>query len=234
MSMPRRVLEALDGSGRPTRWRPHHLGGQRERGGARGRRAGAARQSRRRRWTRPAARSARVRSLGAAWACPRPTAQRVRSLDELFAAADHVGFPAVVKPEFGASRGGVRPGRRLRGSAEGVHARPRCRWARAPTKSSASGNDLLLEEYLDGVEFDVDLVMQDGRVPCSPACPRTGRRPSRRSRRPDCTARRTTAGKAVGRLVDFAVRDGAGLRVHAGASCTSRASAPVTARASSR
>ena len=25
-----------------------------------------------------------------------------------------------------------------------------------------AGNDLLLEEYLDGVEFDVDLVMQDG------------------------------------------------------------------------
>ena len=34
---------------------------------------------------------------------PTPRSQRVRSLDELYAAAVEIGFPAVVKPEFGAS-----------------------------------------------------------------------------------------------------------------------------------
>ena len=41
--------------------------------------------------------------VAAALGLPTPKAQRVRSLDELFAAAGDIGFPAVVKPEFGAS-----------------------------------------------------------------------------------------------------------------------------------
>jgi len=45
----------------------------------------------------------RTRELSARLGLPTPKAQRVRSLDELFAAAADVGFPAVVKPEFGAS-----------------------------------------------------------------------------------------------------------------------------------
>ena len=48
----------------------------------------------------------RTRELSARLGLPTPKAQRVRSLDELFAAADEVGFPAVVKPEFGASAAG--------------------------------------------------------------------------------------------------------------------------------
>ena len=45
----------------------------------------------------------RTRELSAELGLPTPKAQRVQSLDELFAAASYVGFPAVVKPEFGAS-----------------------------------------------------------------------------------------------------------------------------------
>ena len=45
----------------------------------------------------------RTRELSTALGLPSPRARRVRSLDELFAAAPYVGFPAVVKPEFGAS-----------------------------------------------------------------------------------------------------------------------------------
>jgi carnosine synthase len=48
----------------------------------------------------------RTRELSARLGLPTPKAQRVRSLDGLFAAADDVGFPAVVKPEFGASAAG--------------------------------------------------------------------------------------------------------------------------------
>ena len=81
----------------------------------------------------------RTRELAVRLGLPTPRARRVRSLDELFAAAADVGFPAVVKPEFGAGAMGCELDVIFR-----------------------AGNDLLLEEYLDGVEFDVDLVMQDG------------------------------------------------------------------------
>jgi carnosine synthase len=90
-----------------------------------------------------------------------PRAVRVRSLDELYAAAADIGFPAVIKPEFGAAAMGcVRIDsfatipdvyRLVRGvvtvETDGIF---------------RAGNDLLLEEYLDGVEFDVDLVLEDG------------------------------------------------------------------------
>jgi carnosine synthase len=85
----------------------------------------------------------------------------VRSLDELFAAAAHVGFPAVVKPEFGA--GGV--GCIRVDDAESlpsVYSVVRSVVDPELDVMFRLGNDLLLEEYLDGVEFDVDLVMQGG------------------------------------------------------------------------
>ena len=78
------------------------------------------------------------------------------------------GFPAVVKPEFGAAQMGcVRvddfatlPGiyRLVRGAASVDN-----------DAIFRAGNDLLLEEYLDGVEFDVDLVMEDGECVFSSA-----------------------------------------------------------------
>jgi biotin carboxylase len=104
----------------------------------------------------------RMRERSAQLGLPTPRAQRVRSLDELYAAAAHVGFPAVVKPEFGASAVGcVR--------VDSLDALPRIyslvREVVTPDHDGIfrMGNDLLLEEYLDGVEFDVDLLMHDGR-----------------------------------------------------------------------
>ena len=110
----------------------------------------------------------RTRKLSARLGLPTPRAVRVNSLDELYAAAADLGFPAVVKPEFGAAQMGcirvddfsTLPSiyRLVRGAAtaemDGIF---------------RTGNDLLLEEYLDGVEFDVDLVMQDGECVFSSA-----------------------------------------------------------------
>jgi carnosine synthase len=85
----------------------------------------------------------------------------VSSLDELYAAAADIGFPAVVKPEFGAlAVGCVR--------IDSFPMLPAVyRLVREVVDPEAdvifrAGNDLLLEEYLDGVEFDVDLVLEDG------------------------------------------------------------------------
>jgi carnosine synthase len=103
----------------------------------------------------------RTRELSTKLGLPTPKAQRVRSLDELFAAAADVGFPAVVKPEFGASAMGC-----LRidtfESLPGVYKLVRAVVTPEQDGIFRAGSDLLLEEYLDGVEFDIDLILQDG------------------------------------------------------------------------
>ena len=104
----------------------------------------------------------RTRELSAQLGLPTPKAQRVRSLDELFAAAGEVGFPAVVKPEFGASAVGCIRVESLE-SLPGVYTLVRSVVNPESDAIFRAGNDLLLEEYLDGVEFDVDLVMEDGK-----------------------------------------------------------------------
>lgn len=105
----------------------------------------------------------RTREVSAELGLPSPRAKRVRSLDELYAAAEHVGFPAVVKPEFGAAAiGCVR--------VDGAEDLPRIyglvRDVVHPGSDAIfrTGNDLLLEEYLDGVEFDVDLILEGGEM----------------------------------------------------------------------
>jgi carnosine synthase len=103
----------------------------------------------------------RMRELSSHLGLPTPKAKRVRSLDELFAATFHVGFPAVVKPEFGASAMGcVRVDSVV--DLPGVYSLVRSVVRPETDGIFRAGNDLLLEEYLDGVEFDVDLVMHDG------------------------------------------------------------------------
>jgi biotin carboxylase len=103
----------------------------------------------------------RTRELSAELGLPTPKARRVRSLDELFAAAHEVGFPAVVKPEFGAAAVGCVRVDTLE-SLPNVYTVVRDVVRPENNGIFRTGNDLLLEEYLDGVEFDVDVVMHEG------------------------------------------------------------------------
>ena len=103
----------------------------------------------------------RTREASERASLPTPRSRRVQSLDELYAAAADIGFPSVVKPEFGASAiGTVR--------VDSFESLPDIYWivrrelAIPQIIDFRAGNDLLLEEYLDGVEFDVDLVLEDG------------------------------------------------------------------------
>ncbi len=102
----------------------------------------------------------RTREESARAGLPTPRSQRVRSLDELFAAAEAIGFPSVVKPEFGASAVGCVRIDSFE-SLPGVYKIVRSELATTDVVDLRAGNDLLLEEYLDGVEFDVDLVLDD-------------------------------------------------------------------------
>jgi len=103
----------------------------------------------------------RTRELSTALGLPTPKARRVRSLDELFAAASYVGFPAVVKPEFGASAVGCIRVDDMEFLPK-VYSLVRDVVTADEMSFFRAGNDLLLEQYLDGVEFDVDLIMHDG------------------------------------------------------------------------
>lgn len=103
----------------------------------------------------------RTREVSERAGLPTPRSRRVQSLDELFAAATEIGFPAVVKPEFGsAAVGCVR--------IDAFESLPDIYWlVRRELETTnvvdlRAGNDLALEEYLDGVEFDIDLVLEDG------------------------------------------------------------------------
>ena len=166
----------------------------------------------------------RTRELSAELGLPTPRAQRVRSLDELFAAAAYVGFPAVVKPEFGASAVGCIRVDDLE-SLPGIYALVRRIVSPENDAIFRAGNDLLLEEYLDGVEFDVDLVMHEGECLFSSVSQNwPTAEPSFQETGLHCPA--THDRKAVRRLVDLCVQTAQsfGLRsgvLHVEGKCTS-------------
>jgi carnosine synthase len=103
----------------------------------------------------------RTRELSTALGLPTPKARRVASLDELFAASSYVGFPAVVKPEFGLSAIGCVRVDDVE-SLPKVYSMVRDVVSEDKQLTFRAGNDLLVEQYLDGVEFDVDLIMHHG------------------------------------------------------------------------
>ena len=103
----------------------------------------------------------RTRELSTALGLPTPKARRVASLDELFAASSYVGFPAVVKPEFGLNALGCVRVDDVE-SLPKVYSMVRDVITADKQLTFRAGNDLLVEQYLDGVEFDVDLIMHHG------------------------------------------------------------------------
>lgn len=107
----------------------------------------------------PTPRHRRVTNLNTA----KSDAERARILDEFRSAADFVGYPAVIKPAFGAAAMGVK---RVDSREQALAAF--AEMARMVTPQTdpifKQGTDLVLEQYLDGPEWDVDLVMQGGQA----------------------------------------------------------------------
>jgi biotin carboxylase len=156
----------------------------------------------------------RTRELSEQLGIPSPKAQRVRSLDELFAAAMRIGFPAVVKPEFGASAMGCVRVDDLE-SLPNIYTLVRGVVSSDHDGIFRAGNDLLLEEYLDGVEFDIDLVMHRGECIFSSVSQNwPTAEPSFQETGLHCPADHDK--RAVRKLVDFTVRAAQAFGLHRG------------------
>ena len=96
-----------------------------------------------------------------------------------------------------------------------------------------AGNDLLLEEYLDGVEFDVDLVMHDGKCVFSSVSQNwPTAEPSFQETGLHCPPDHDR--KAVRRLVDFVVQTVQVVRAPVRRAARRGQVHQLTARASSR
>lgn len=146
----------------------------------------------------------RTRELSARLGFPTARAFRVCSFDELYAAAADLGFPAVVKPEFGAAAIGC-----LRidsfSTLPDVYRLVRGVVTAETDAIFRAGNDLLLEEYLDGVEFDIDLVLEDGECVFSSVSQNwPTAEPSFQETGLHCPT--DEGSKPVGRLVELAVK----------------------------
>lgn len=107
----------------------------------------------------PTPRHRRVTNLNEA----RDSQERARLTEEFLAAADFVGYPAVIKPAFGAAAMGVK---RVDSRAQALAAfEEMARMVTAQTDPIfKQGTQLVLEQYLNGPEWDVDLVMQGGKA----------------------------------------------------------------------
>jgi biotin carboxylase len=105
----------------------------------------------------------KLRTLEASRKAGLPTPRFMNLDDEasLAAAAAHVGFPAVIKPVFGAEALGCLRVDDVAGLEAG-YARVSALITPELNAIFQQGCGLLLEEYLDGTEFDVDIVLSDG------------------------------------------------------------------------
>ncbi|MBI3563876.1 MAG: ATP-grasp domain-containing protein, partial [Elusimicrobia bacterium] len=92
-----------------------------------------------------------------------PQADHRLALEQFAEAAKRVGFPAVLKPVSGAAAIGTE---RVNSVAEAVAAYERISRLINPQTDAifAQNSDLLLMQYLDGHEYDVDLVVRGGKV----------------------------------------------------------------------
>ncbi len=105
---------------------------------------------------------------------PSPRYFRIRSSDDLAPAADHVCFPAVLKPVSGAAsistyrvNDEAELSQRYHQTMEAVHEHLKTSGVHSDDEQEmiwANGFDMTLEQFLDGDEFDVDCLLSGGEV----------------------------------------------------------------------
>lgn len=105
----------------------------------------------------------RTREVMAAAGLPAPRFHRVRCATDIAPACAEVGFPAILKPTFGASSVGVARVDNLQDAKE-TYAALGARVNVDVDEIFAQGTEVVMEEYYDGNEFDVDLLLCNGSV----------------------------------------------------------------------
>ncbi|KAF6005490.1 Carnosine synthase 1 [Cyanidiococcus yangmingshanensis] len=94
---------------------------------------------------------------------PTPKCYHIMDFADLEPAGQHVGFPAILKPAFGAASMGVHKVCSVQELVDTFRAVRATMDVHADTIWS-QGTDLLLEEFYDGDEFDIDALMSKGEV----------------------------------------------------------------------
>lgn len=105
----------------------------------------------------------RTREVMAEAGLPVPRFQRILREEDIASACDHVGFPAILKPVYGASSLGVIRTESTNQTLQSY----RKLFVTMDVKEDtiwAQGTEMVIEEYYDGDEFDIDLLLSDGLV----------------------------------------------------------------------
>jgi carnosine synthase len=111
---------------------------------------------------------------------PSPRFIRIKSTEDLAAAAAHVGFPAVLKPISGVSSVATyfvkdedTLRQRYQQTIESLVGHLKTTGIHSDDENElvwAKGFDMTLEEYLDGEEFDVDVLLSEGEMVYASVC----------------------------------------------------------------
>ncbi|PXF45370.1 Carnosine synthase 1 [Gracilariopsis chorda] len=105
----------------------------------------------------------KTREVMAASGLPVPRFRRVLSVEDVPAACDYVGFPVILKPVFGAASLGVTKAQSME---DAVSAYKKLFGTLVVDEDTiwAQGTEMIVEEFYDGDEFDVDILLSEGMV----------------------------------------------------------------------
>lgn len=105
----------------------------------------------------------RTREVMAAAGLPVPRFKRVLKEEDIAPACNFVGFPAILKPVYGASSLGVVRTESMQHALDSYRNLIRTLDVKEDT-IWAQGTEMVLEEYYEGDEFDIDILLSDGQV----------------------------------------------------------------------
>lgn len=103
----------------------------------------------------------RTREVMAEAGLPVPKFHKVLCEEDIPAACEHVGFPCILKPVYGAASMGVV---KTQSTQEAIDAYRKL-FVTLDVKEDtiwAQGTEMVIEEYYDGDEFDIDILLSDG------------------------------------------------------------------------
>ncbi|CDF36998.1 unnamed protein product [Chondrus crispus] len=103
----------------------------------------------------------RTREVMAVAGLPVPLFQKVLGEEDIPRACEHVGFPLILKPVYGAASMGVTKAHSTE-EAVGAYRKLFKTFDVKEDTIWAQGTEMVIEEFYDGDEFDIDILLSDG------------------------------------------------------------------------